>query len=103
MVTIINNKIGGGLMDKRVAVEDSLHEHIKFLEKSGYEVDRISSAADANIVQDFDYDAVVVSNMDYSSMKESVFSQTSGRASAPIVEAKGKTPEEVFNILRTRY
>ncbi|HZJ76217.1 MAG TPA: YkuS family protein [Oscillospiraceae bacterium] len=90
-------------MDKRVAVEDSLHEHIKFLEKSGYEVDRIKSPADANIVHDFDYDAVVVSNMDDSSMEKSIFSQSGGRASAPIVEARGKTPEEVFNILRTRH
>lgn len=90
-------------MDKRVAVEESLHDYIDFLEKSGYEVDRISSSTDANSVQGFDYDAVVVSSVDKSSMGMSTFSQTSSRPSAPIVEAKGKTPEEVFNILRTRY
>lgn len=99
MVTIINNKIGGGVMDKRVAVEDSLQDYIEFLEKSGYEVDRIQSPADANMVQSFDYDAVVVSVVDESAMRKSTFFQTSDRPSAPIVEARGKTPEEVFNIL----
>lgn len=103
MVTIINNKIGGDFVDKRIAVEGSLHEYIKFLEESGYEVDKIGSSADANMVHDFDYDAVVVFDMDDSSMEESIFSQSSGRSSAPIVEARGKTPEEVFNILRTRH
>ncbi len=103
MVTIINNKVGGDLVDKRVAVEESLHEHIKYLEKAGYEVEKISSPMDANAVQGFDYDAVVVSNMDDSSMQNFSFSQSGGRASAPIVEVEGKTPEEIFNILRTRY
>ena len=88
-------------MDKRIAVEDSLQDYIAFLEKSGYEVDRIHSPADANMVQY--YDAVVVSVVDESSMGKSTFAQTSGRPSAPTVEARGKTPEEVFNILRTRY
>ncbi|MDI9475842.1 MAG: YkuS family protein [Natronincolaceae bacterium] len=90
-------------MDKRVAVEDSLQDYIEFLEKSGYEVDRIQSPADANMVQSFDYDAVVVSVVDESAMRKSTFFQTSDRPSAPIVEARGKTPEEVFNILRTRH
>lgn len=90
-------------MDKRVAVENSLHDYIAFLEKCGYEVDKIDSAADANNVQSFHYDAVVVSSVDTSSMAESGSAGTGGRTSAPIVEAKGKTPEEVFNILRSRY
>ena len=90
-------------MYKKVAVEGSLHEHIKFLEKSGYKVDKISRPVDANAVQSFDYDAIVVSDMDDSSMEETAFFRSSGRASAPIVEAKNKTPEEVFNILRTRH
>ncbi len=85
-------------MDKRVAVEDSLHEYIEFLENSGYEVDKISNSAATN-VQSFNYDAVVVSNMDEGSMGKA----DNFRTGSPVVEANGKTPEEVFNILRGRY
>lgn len=90
-------------MDKKVAVEETLHDHISFLEKCGYEVDKISSSSHANSVESFDYDAVVVSSIDSNTLSTSSFSGSSSRPSAPIVEAKGKTPEEVFNILRARY
>lgn len=85
-------------MDKRVVVKDSLKEHIDFLKKPGYEVERISKPEDVNNVQSFNYDAVVVSSIDDFSMGTTTF-----RPSAPVVEAKDKTPREVFNILRTRY
>lgn len=90
-------------MDKKVAIEASLHDHISFLEDSGYEIEKIDNSVDANSIQSFDYDAVVVHEMDDSSIDEANFAGTSGRSSAPIVEAKDKTPEEVFNILRSRY
>lgn len=90
-------------MDKKVAVESSLKDYIDFLERCGYQVDRIDQARDANRVQGFDYDAVVVSSISNSSMESTSFEKTSSRPSAPIVEAEGKTPEEVFNILRARY
>ena len=85
-------------MDKRVVVENSLKDHIEFLEKSGYEVERVSKTEDMNNIQSFNYDAFIVSNIDDLSMGAYSF-----RPGAPVVEAEGKTPEEVFNILRDRY
>lgn len=85
-------------MDRRVVVENSLKDHIEFLEKSGYQVEKIDKPEDANNVQSFDYDAIVLSNMNDLSTEIPAF-----RSSAPIVEAKNKTPEEVYNILRGRY
>lgn len=93
-----NNKSGGDLVDKRVVVENSLKDHIEFLEKSGYEVEKIQKPEDVHKVQSFDYDAVVVSSIDDVPM-----GATSFRVTTPVVEAKDKTPEEIFNILRGRY
>lgn len=96
MVTILFN--GGDLVDKRVAVESSLTDHIAFLESSGYEVERLNNPMDSNNNESFNLDAIVVSSLDNAQMENPSY-----RPSAPVVEAKGKSPEEVFNILRGRY
>lgn len=90
-------------MDKKVVVESSLRDHIEYLEKYGYQVDTINKPEDINNVESFDYDAVVVSSLSSSSLNSSLGEGSSSRPSAPVVEAKGKTPEEVYNILRGRY
>lgn len=84
-------------MDKKVVVENTLQSHIDFLEKSGYDVHKLYKNQNINNIESFNYDAIVVSSMSEG------FSGGHGRPSAPVIEAKGKTPEEVFNILRTRY
>lgn len=85
-------------MNKRVIVENSLSEYIEFLEESGYEVEKIDDLENTSDMHSFDYDAVVISNADDFPMDASSF-----RPGAPVVEAENKTPEEVFNILRSRY
>ena len=101
MVTIINNKIGGGGMNKRIAIQDSLHDYIDFFEKSGYEVNKIMGTEDAGNIQSSDCDAVVVYDMNVGSMELSTFLRSGGRDSAPVIEARYKTPEEILNMLRT--
>jgi len=85
-------------MNKKVAIDDSLKEHIEFLEQSGYEVDRFANFEDTGKIHSFDYDAIVVS-----SAGDIPMGGTSFRPGAPVVEAKDKSPEEVFNLLRERY
>ena len=85
-------------MNKKIIVEDSLKEHIEFLQQSGYQVEKLNDFEDPHQVQSFDYDAVVISSSDDLPMDA-----TSLRTGAPVVDAKNKTPEELFNILRGRY
>ncbi|HHV38699.1 MAG TPA: hypothetical protein GXX70_04280 [Tepidimicrobium sp.] len=85
-------------MNKRVIIEDSLRNHIKFLKQSGYHIHEVDSLKNTDQLDSFDYDAIVVANSDNIPMDA-----TSFRPGAPIVEASDKTPEEVFNILRGRY
>lgn len=84
-------------MDKKVVVENTLQSHIDFLEQCGYDVHKLYKNENVGNIESFNYDAIVVS-----SMKNVPMGATS-RPSAPIIEAEGKTPEEVFNILRARY
>lgn len=94
-----NNIITGGeLMNKRIVVENSLKDHISFLKQCGYHVEEFDNLENTKKMESFDYDAIVVSNADSVPMDA-----TSFRPGAPVVEAENKTPEEVFNILRSRY
>jgi len=98
-MVIIITRNGGEAMDKRVVVENTLESYISFLEDAGYDVHKLYKNENVNSISSFDYDGIVIS--DSSSLS---LSHTEGnRPSAPIIEAKGKTPEEVFNILRSRY
>lgn len=85
-------------MNKRVVVENSLKDHISYLEQCGYHVEEFDSLKNTSEMESFDYDAIVVSNAANLPMDA-----TSFRPGAPVVEAENKTPEEVFNILRARY
>lgn len=85
------------IMDKKVVVENTLKSHIDFLEKSGYDVHKLYKNENVNKIESFDYDGIVVSNM------KDIPMGSNSRPSAPVIEAEGKTPEEIFNILRSRY
>ena len=88
-------------MGKRIAIEESLHDYIDFFEKSGYEVNKILGTEDAGNIQSSDCDAVVVFDMEMDgSLELSSFLRSGGRDSAPVIEARGKTPEEVFNMVK---
>ncbi len=85
------------IIEKKVVVENTLKSHIDFLEKSGYDVHKLYKNENVNNIESFQYDGIVVSSM------KNVPMGAGSRPSAPIIEAEGKTPEEVFNILRSRY
>ncbi|WP_425447683.1 YkuS family protein [Dethiothermospora halolimnae] len=86
-------------MEKKVVVENTLKSHIDFLENSGYDVHKLYKNKNLNNITSFDYDGIVVSDTNKTNMSSS----TDYRTGAPIIEAKNKTPEEVYNILRSRY
>ncbi|MGF7060359.1 YkuS family protein [Brassicibacter mesophilus] len=86
-------------MNRKIVVENTLTSHIDFLEKSGYDVHKLYKNENLNNITSFDYDGIVISdknNIDLNTGKDY-------RTGAPIIEAKNKTPEEVYNILRGRY
>ena len=87
-------------MSKRIAIQDSLHDYIDFFEKSGYEVNKIIGTEDAGNIGSSDCDAVVVYDMGVGSQELSVFLRSGGRDSAPVIEARDKTPEEILNMLK---
>ncbi len=86
-------------MNKKVVVENTLKSHIDYLEDSGYDVHKLYRKENVNNITSFEYDCIVVNDLSNINLNSS----TDYRPSAPIIEAKGKTPEEVFNILRSRY
>lgn len=86
-------------MNKKIVVESTLKSHIDYLEQGGYEVHKLYKNENLNNITSFDYDGIVVEDLSNINMETS----TSYRPGAPVVEAKDKTPEEVFNILRSRY
>ncbi len=87
-------------MGKKIAIENSLHDYIDFFEKSGYEVNKILGAEDAGNIQSSEYDAVVISDMEDGSLELSTFLRSGGRDSAPVIEANGRTPEEILDMIK---
>lgn len=88
-------------MGRRIAIEKSLHDYIDFFEQSGYEVNKILGNEDAGNVQSSECDAVIVFDMEQDgSLELSSFLRSWSKDSAPVIEARGKTPEEVLNMLR---
>ncbi len=90
-------------MGRRIAIENSLHDYIDFFEKSGYEVNKILGAEDAGNIQSSDCDAVIISDTEDGSLELSTFLRSGGPAIAPVIDATGKTPEEVFDIIKKNH
>lgn len=86
-------------MNKKVVVENTLKSHIDFLERSGYDVHKLYKNENLNNIISFEYDGIVINDLD----QINTDSSTDYRPGAPVIEAKDKSPEEVFNILRSRY
>lgn len=85
-------------MNRRIAVDNSLEEHIQFLEQSGYQIQRIHNLQDTRQLHSFNYDTIVVANAE-----DIPLDSTSFRPGAPVIEAKNKSPQEIFNILSERH
>lgn len=86
-------------MKNKIVVENTLTPYIDYLESAGYDVYTLHRNANLeNIVTD-EYKAIVVSGLDVLSTNSTSYENPL----APIIEAKGTTPEEVYNIIENRY
>lgn len=74
-------------MMRKIAVEDNLTGVRDLLEKSGYEVVRLAEQREA--------DAIVVTGMD-----NNVLNMQDIATGVPVIDASGKTPQEILESLR---
>ena len=72
---------------KTIAVEDTLGNVKDYLEKSGYKVVKFTGQEDA--------DAYVISGMD-----DDIMGMQDVMTEVPVIDADGKTPEEIVSSLR---
>lgn len=72
---------------KTIAVEDTLTNVREFLKSNGYRVVRLAGRQEA--------DAYVVSGMD-----NNLMGMQDRSTKAPVIDASGKTPEQVLNSLQ---
>ncbi len=86
-------------MSKKIVVENILTPHIEFLKDSGYDVYTLYKNENLNQITSSEYKAIIVSGLDRFSTDEANYNSPS----APIIEAKGQTPEEIYNLLESRY
>ncbi len=86
-------------MSKKVVVENTLTSYIDYLEQSGYDVYTLYKNDNIDKISSPEYKAIIVSGLDILSTKDAQFNNPP----VPIIEAKGQTPEEVYNLLESRY
>ncbi len=79
-------------MHKKVAVEKDLHNVKQYFEKQGFQVDTIHDTELDTIGTVSEYDAIIISglNKDFLGIEDT-------NTKAPIINAAGKTAEEIFN------
>lgn len=85
------------IMEKKVVVENTLKPYIEFLEESGYDVHKLYKNENASRIESTKYDGVVVSST------KSIPIKRNSKLNVPIIEAEGKTPKEVLDILITSH
>ncbi len=91
---------GGDYMnEKKVVVENTLTPYIDFLKDSGYDVYTLYKNENINNIKSPDYKAIIVSGLDVLSTTDASYDNPP----VPILEAKGRTPEEIYNLLESRY
>ena len=86
-------------MKDKVVVENTLTPYIEYLKSCGYDVYTLYKNDNLqNIVSD-EYKAIIISGLDALSTRDATYENPP----APIIEAKGHTPEEIHNIIKNRY
>lgn len=85
--------------NKKVVVENILTPYKDYLKDNGYDVYTLYNNENLNNITTSDYKAIVVSGLDVLSTIDASYS----KPPVPIIETKGKTPEEVYNLLESRY
>ncbi|MCR2045232.1 YkuS family protein [Anaerosalibacter massiliensis] len=86
-------------MEKKVVVENNLTPYIDFLKDSGYDVYTLYKNKNLEKINSPEYSAIVVSGIDVLSTSGANYENPQ----VPIIEAKGKTPEEIYDLLENKY
>jgi galactitol-specific phosphotransferase system IIB component len=83
-------------MNRKVAVEKNLQNVKEYFEKKGYEVDTFDDTQIERIGTLSDYRAVIVSggNIDFLGIEDT-------NTKAPVINAKGMSPESILNRLES--
>lgn len=90
--------MGGGILKKKIVVENILTPYIEYLKSCGYDVYTLNKNNNLqNIVSD-EYEAIVISGLDQLSINDTGYK----KPNAPIIEADGLTPEEVHGIIEDK-
>lgn len=80
-------------MTKKVAVENTLERVSQYLADQGYDVQTMYQNDTLYDITSDEYDAVVVSERSY-------FDRNRIKTNAPIIEAAGSTPEQVYEKIK---
>lgn len=84
-------------MHKKVVVENTLPSYIEYFQKSGYDVHRLYLNKNVDNISSKDYDGIIVTDLN----SHNLASQGNRGFDIPIIEAKGKSPEEVYNMVKS--
>ncbi|GFN34575.1 YkuS family protein [Tepidimicrobium xylanilyticum] len=85
-------------MKDKIVVENTLTPFIEHLKSLGYDVYTLYKNSNLEHITSDEYKAIVVSGIDVLSSSDS----TGQIPPVPIVEARGKTPEEVHQIIQDK-
>lgn len=82
---------------KKIAVQRGLTPVQEYLKEQGYEVEPVDFDAFSK-AQNEDYDAIVLTgmNIDFLGMQDTA-------TSAPVIDATGMTPEEIYDQINQAY
>ena len=81
---------------KRVAIENTLGNVKQLLDEKGYEIVQLDPHTQTGIELK-NCDAVVISGMD-----DNLLGMTSVKTGSPVIDAKGMSPQEVFEQLQSK-
>lgn len=82
-------------MTRKVVVENTLDSYINYFKKSGYDVHKLYVKENIGNVMNSDYDGIIIEDIN----KVTPELHPNYINAAPIIEAKGKTPKDVYSLL----
>ena len=86
-------------MKNKVVIENTLTPYIDHLKNCGYDVYTLYKNDNLQNISSNEYKAIIVSGLDILSTSEANYNNPP----VPIIEAKGYTPEEIHNIIESKY
>ncbi|NLY77776.1 MAG: hypothetical protein GX080_06785 [Tissierellia bacterium] len=85
-------------MNKKIVVENTLTPFIDYLKSVGYDVYTLNRNVNLKNISTDEYKAIIVSGLDTLSEREAHFNNPP----VPIIEAKGRTPQEVQSMIENK-